>query len=62
MEAYLRGKNRTPGFLTLERDISLFRADLCIQTSKTTFTTDQPLGKTGKGKIRGKKLVLKLGG
>ena len=27
-------------------------------TSKTTFNTDQPLGKTGLGKIRGKQVKL----
>ena len=30
------------------------------KTSKTTFNTDQPLGKTGQGKTIGKKLVLEL--
>ena len=33
---------------------------LHFKTSKTTFNTDQPLGKTGLGKSRGKKLVLEL--
>ena len=33
---------------------------LVKKTSKTMFNTDQPLGKTGISKIRGKKLVLKM--
>ena len=33
----------------------------CFTTSKTTFNTDQPLAKTGLGKIRGKKTDFETG-